>query len=92
MGATQTFAVEHLHASGAVPIRVTERDGVCTIHLGRFVEKSREIVSISGPPNRMPRWWRGEACRLANVSSDLSAASPPTLSNVHAALCGLLGN
>jgi hypothetical protein len=24
MGATQSFAVEHLHASGAVPIRVTE--------------------------------------------------------------------
>jgi hypothetical protein len=41
----QTRAIEYLHVSGAAAIWFTERGGVCSIHMGRFVGKSRDTVS-----------------------------------------------
>jgi hypothetical protein len=38
-------ALEYLLASGAAAIWINERGGVCSIHTGRFVGKSRETIS-----------------------------------------------
>jgi hypothetical protein len=45
MGITQTRAIEYLHVSGAAAIWFTERGGVCSIHMDRFVGKSRDTIS-----------------------------------------------
>jgi hypothetical protein len=42
------LSLEYLAASGAVPISVTERDGVCRIHAGK-----EPVIS----PAPLSRWW-----------------------------------
>jgi hypothetical protein len=62
-------AVEYLAACDAVPITVIERDGVCSIHVGKIAG------TVAG------RWWlaaqdaarvAARARRLAGISPDLA--------------------
>jgi hypothetical protein len=51
MGSLQSHALEYLAASGAMPISVTERDGVCSIHAGKIHRNRR------GPDGGSMRGW-----------------------------------
>src|SRR5438128_1739844 len=68
-------ALEYLAASGAVPITITERDGVCSIHAGGKSDKMSDIISTVWLDERdAPRVAR-EARRLAGDSPDASTAT-----------------
>lgn len=67
---TEQKTREYLHASGAAAIWITERYGVCSIHTGRFVGKSRETISTYWTAEQDRAQWRGEARRLADVGPD----------------------
>src|SRR6266540_2540400 len=66
-------ALEYLAASGAVPISVTERDGVCSIRTGSKSETVSDIISTVWLDERMAAPVAREARRLAGDRPDISA-------------------
>lgn len=62
-------ATEYLHASGAVPITIIERDGGCSISTGRCLVKSPDTVST---------WWTAapDAARIASRARQCAGPAP----------------
>ena len=68
-------ALEYLEASGAVPITIIERDGVCTIHAGGKSETVSDIISTVWLAEQDAARVAREARRLAGDSPDASQAT-----------------
>jgi hypothetical protein len=75
--ASEHFAIDNgmtivadVGTAGAAAIWINERGGVCSIHTGRFVGKSRETISTYWTAEQDRSQWRGEARRLADVGPD----------------------
>jgi hypothetical protein len=62
-------AVEYLHASGAVPISIIERDGVCSISTGKL--PARRVSSLARPKTyQAGHRSRGALCGLPTGEPD----------------------